>query len=344
MSAVAAAVATQSHRLDLARLRRLLADQDGVVARRQVLALGGDDNDIERLVRRRLLVRVWEGVYVDHTGVLSWRQAAWAAVLACWPAALSHESALAVNSLDRHEQGRPVRPGEVIHVAVEASRRVTSRPGVVVHRVAGLDARTLWNLGPPRVRHDEALLDAAAGCPLPLDALALVAQACQSGHTTPARVAAALRGRSRLRHGRWLRRVVEDVAAGVRSVLEHAYLVRVERAHGLPAGRRQARTRSAEGAVTYRDVEYATYRTVVELDGRLGHEGVSAQWADLRRDLDAHAAGDLTLRLTWPQVFGSPCRTAEVVSRVLASRGWSGTATRCGPDCRLGGASPASDA
>lgn len=330
--------------LDLGRLRRLLADQDGVVARRQILAVGGDDNDIERLVRRRLLVRVWEGVYVDHTGVMSWRQIAWAAVLVCWPAALSHESALAVTSLDRLEQGRPVRPGEVVHVAVDASRRVTPRPGVVVHRVADLDARALWNLGPPRIRHDEALLDAAAMCTRPVDALALVAEACQQGRTTPARVASALSGRARLRHGRWLRSVVEDVAAGVRSVLEHGYLVRVERAHGLPAGRRQARSRSAAGVVIYRDVDYSPYRTVVELDGRLGHEASTNRWADLARDLDAQAGGAVTLRLTWPQVFDSPCRTAEAVGRVLASRGWGGSPVGCGPKCLLDGKSPESDA
>ena len=37
---------------------------------------------------------VHPGVYVNHTGELTWLQRAWAAVLFAWPAALSHDSAL----------------------------------------------------------------------------------------------------------------------------------------------------------------------------------------------------------------------------------------------------------
>ena len=66
----------------------LLFKQDGVIARWQALAAGATDSDIERRLRRREWARVSPGVYVDHTGPLTWRQRAWAAVLAVWPAAL----------------------------------------------------------------------------------------------------------------------------------------------------------------------------------------------------------------------------------------------------------------
>ncbi|MGI8522565.1 MAG: hypothetical protein ACR2K3_04535 [Nocardioides sp.] len=65
-------------------VRRLLAVQSGVVSRAQVLAAGGTDADLARLVRRRELVRLHEGVFVDHTGQPTWQQRAWAAVLCCW--------------------------------------------------------------------------------------------------------------------------------------------------------------------------------------------------------------------------------------------------------------------
>ena len=69
-------------------MHHLLHDQLGVIARRQVLAAGGDDNLIERLVRRNEWRAVHPGVYVDHTGVPTREQQRMAAVLFAWPAAL----------------------------------------------------------------------------------------------------------------------------------------------------------------------------------------------------------------------------------------------------------------
>ncbi|MDP3891594.1 MAG: hypothetical protein Q8Q44_10210, partial [Nocardioides sp.] len=61
--------------------------------------------------------------------------------------------------------------------------------------------------------------------------------------------------------------ILDDVALGVCSTLEHRYLVEVERPHDLPFPRRQRRLRSAGASSVYRDVEYAGLRIVVELDG-----------------------------------------------------------------------------
>jgi hypothetical protein len=48
-------------------LEAVLAAQDGVISRRQVLDGGGTDTDIERKVQRREWARIHDGVYVDHT-------------------------------------------------------------------------------------------------------------------------------------------------------------------------------------------------------------------------------------------------------------------------------------
>ena len=72
-------------RLDFAA--ELLARQDGVVSRQQLLSLGAARHDVERWLRRRDLTRVHPGVYVDHTGPLGWHQRAWAACLLHPPAA-----------------------------------------------------------------------------------------------------------------------------------------------------------------------------------------------------------------------------------------------------------------
>ena len=328
--------------MDSTELKALLRAQDGVVSRRQVLEAGLDDNDIERLVRRRTWARVHPGVYVDHTGPLSTTQTHWAAVLSCWPAALYGESALvAFDALPAGRRRTGAQP--VIHVAIQHPRKLTAARGIKVHRIVGLDSQVQWNLGPPRLRFEHAVLTTCAAAPTRATALAIAADACQQRRTTAARLLDALDGYRRLRHGSWLRTVLHDVAAGTMSLLEHGYL-RLERGHGLPPARRQRRAETGESV--YRDVRYPGVDVVVELDGRLGHEWTDERWQDMDRDLDAGAEGQLTIRLGWRHVVEDGCRTAERMSRVLQHRGWTGDVRPCGPSCPVAsgqqGRSPAS--
>jgi hypothetical protein len=113
-------------------------------------------------------------------------------------------------------------------------------------------------------------------------------------------------------------------------VLEHGYLTRVERPHGLPTARRQVRE-SLSGTV-YRDVTYDDFGRVVELDGRLGHDRVEDRDRDLDRDLDVAVVGRASVRLGWGQVFRRPCRTAKSIGRWLQAGGWTGRPFRC-PEC-----------
>jgi hypothetical protein len=308
-------------------LREMLQRQDGVVSRRQVLAAGLRDGDIRRLVRRQEWAVVHPGVYAEHTGPLTWAQRAWAAVLSAWPAALAHESAL------RAADG-PGRRGErdrTIHVVIDHRRTVTPPEGVRVHRRRGLDSQVLWNTSPPRMRYEEAALDVALVVDDDLQALAVIARACQSRRTTAARRLDSLASRARVRRRAWLEGVLRDVAAGTCSVLEHEYLGRVERPHGLPRGRRQTRSTASIGVV-YRDVEYAE-PLVVELDGRLFHDTADQRDRDFERDLDAAVDALETLRLSWGQVHGRSCSTAAKLALILRRRGWTGTPHGCAPGC-----------
>ena len=310
------------------RVAGLLRAQDGVVARFQLRAAGLERHDVERLFRRRTLTTIHPGVYVDHTGRPSWTQQAWAAVLHGWPAALSHGSAL------RAAEGPGSRHvGVPVEISVDRRRRLVAPAGVRVHRVAGLDDRVRWNLSPPRIRYEEAVLTVAAASRSDLEAVAVVAAACSSRRTTPARLLDELARHPRLPRRRWLASVLADVAAGACSTLEHGYLHRVERAHGLTGARRQRRERVA-GRVVYRDVEYAG-GLIIELDGRLFHEDTAQRDRDLDRDLAAAAGGRRTVRLSWGQVFDRPCRTALLVGRLLALHGWPGAALPCGAGCAL---------
>ena len=124
--------------------------------------------------------------------------------------------------------------------------------------------------------------------------------------------------------------MLADVAAGTCSVLEHGYLARVERPHGLPTADRQVH--DSRCGPLYRDVEYAAARLRVELDGRLFHDNARARDLDLDRDLDSAVDGRTTVRLGWGQVHGRPCATARRVAVLLQQRGWGGVATPC-PEC-----------
>ena len=261
------------------------------------------------------------GVYVNHTGPLTWVQRAWSAVLYYWPAALTQLSALPKPPEAAH-----------IHVAVDVRRSVAFIPGVQVHRKSGFGSKVDWLKSPPKIVAEEAALDAASAAAHDLAAIHVLADVCQSRITTPAKLRRALAGRSRLPRGVWLRGIIEDLDQGACSVLEHGYLVRVERQHGLPRGERQVRGSTA-GRTAWRDVTYAACRTIVELDGGPFHDTARLRDKDFDRDLDAAVdETSLTVRLTYGQVFGTPCRTAARIGQLLQARGWSGSARRC-PDC-----------
>jgi hypothetical protein len=276
---------------------RILEDQAGVISRWQAIDAGLTENDLRRLLRRRELVVVHPGVCVNHTGQLTWLQRAWAAVLFAWPAALSHDSALrAADGPGKHKE-------EIVHVAVACHRRIASPEGVRIHRTTHLEDRVMWNRSPPRIRYEDAVLDVAIASRTEMDALDALASAVQARRTTARRMLTTLQLRARSARRAWLSGVLEDVAQGACSVLEHGYLRRVERPHGLPAGRRQLRAAASTGIV-YRDVTYGDQ--IVELDGRLVHDSVRQRDRDLDRDLDAAVDGQGTIRLGYGQVFDRP--------------------------------------
>ncbi|WP_310962221.1 type IV toxin-antitoxin system AbiEi family antitoxin domain-containing protein [Nocardioides terrisoli] len=305
-------------------VRAHLDAQSGVISRAQARAAGLAAHDIRRLLRRREWVRVHRGVYVEHTGPLTWLQRAWAAVLWAWPAALCGVSAIHFG--DDTER--------VIHVGVDRHRTgLVAPPGVRVHHLTDLATKAHWHTSPPRVRYEEAVLDEAAGAGSDLDAVAILAGAVQTRRTSAARLLAALEDRRRLPRRAWIAAVLADIAGGACSALEHSYLTGVERPHGLPCGRRQRPDRGRLGVI-YRDVEY--HRVIVELDGRFFHDSATARDRDFDRDLDGAADGRVTIRLTWGQVFGRPCRTAARLVAVMRRAGIPVDARPCGPGCPLG--------
>ena len=240
-------------------IARLMREQSGVISRRQVLEHGGTAADIQRALRRREWVRLLPGVFVDHTGDPTWVQRAWAGVLFYHPAALSGMCALravAGPGWRRHPDHLP------IEIAVDTDRTVQAVDGYPPRRRAGLGEDVLWIASPPRLRVEEATLDVAAQLPSELDIVGLLADVCQLRRTTAMRLISALDARVRMRRRDRVAAVLRDIADGTHSVLEHGYLTKVERPHGLPRSSRQSAT--TVGPRRYRDVLYPAYGQAFE--------------------------------------------------------------------------------
>ena len=310
----------------------LLAQQDGVVTRKQLLEAELSQAQVETLLRRRDLVVVHPGVYLTHTGTPTWSQRSWAAILYAGRSALHVESAL-------HQPGKQPAPKGPIHVAVDWSRRVVPRHGVRIHRVRELEDKVQWNLSPPRVRLEVAAVEAAHRAADDLEAISALAAPVGSRRTVASRLQVEIERRGRLRRRDLLTSLLADLENGTHSVLEHGYLARVLRPHGLPEPTAQQVPITGGGGTQYRDAGHADLDLSVELDGTL-HDGSETRDDDADRDLDDLARGKITTRLRYRQVFATPCRTAARLADVFRVRGWEGSPHACAaPECDVRGRS-----
>jgi hypothetical protein len=263
-----------------------------------------------------------------HSGPIGWLEQAWAAVLAVGPGgALSHRSA---GYLDRLVDDAP----ELIDVCLPRHGWRTPRlAGVLLHCSAHLAGSRHPSRTPPRTRIEHTVLDLVAASATVGDAAGWVLRGCQRRLTTADRLRATLEQRNRMRWRQLVTAMLADVDAGAHSPLELEHLRRVERAHGVPPGQRQARGGGRH--VIWIDVAYPEFGLRVELDGRLGHVE-DGRFRDRRRDNGGVLNGQATLRYGWAEVFGTPCEVAAEQAQVLAMRGWQGRPRGCGPGCAIG--------
>jgi very-short-patch-repair endonuclease len=303
-------------------LVQLASLQAGVVSREQALGHGVLPNVLKRLVRTGSWERLSSGIYTLAPGRVSWEGLAWAGVL------IGGDHTRLGGRAAWHLHGLADSPPDTISLLVPATRDAPQvqgpwafkreRPGVRPARTVG---------SPPRLGVEDTLLDLLAEASHE-EVVHLVTAAVQQRRTDARRLRAALSRRRLVPHRGLLTDLLAEVEAGVRSPLERSYLRDVERAHGLPVGRRQASRRNTETDVLYED-----YGLLVELDGRLGHDGLG-RFRDMRRDNVATTDGLATLRYGHRDVYGEPCAVAWQVADNLTLRGWTGLLTRC-PRCRL---------
>ncbi|NDL59053.1 hypothetical protein F7O44_18460 [Phytoactinopolyspora sp. XMNu-373] len=302
-------------------LAELIEQQAGMVSWAQLRAAGVG----RAAIRSRRWRQRHRGVYATFSGPLSREAEIWAGVLRAGPGAVaSHQTAAELYGLTERIDDR-------IHVTVPADRRVRGKiDGVVIHYAHRLPKTRHPSKRPPRTRIEDTVLDLVDTSHHPRAVEGWVTQACQKRLTTPERLAEAMAERKKIKWRPMMESMLGDVAEGAHSPLELKYLRSVERAHGLPRGIRQSRPSGAR--IVWTDVHYKQFRSVVELDGRVGHEG-EGQFRDRRRDNRSMADGLWTLRYGHADTFGSPCDIAAEVARVLRSQVWAGEPRPCSADC-----------
>lgn len=298
------------------RLARL---QDGVVTREQAVAHGLCSAAITRLVREGFWTRLARGTYLTAPAPPAWP------ALACAGVLIGGDAARLGGLAAAHLHGLIVDPPPAIEVLIPHAHTVPRAGDPWRFQRERRHARQPQTVGlPPRLTVEDTVLDLIndPDCS-DRDAVNWLAMAVQARRTTPKRILQAAEWRYFLPRRALMDRTLADVAAGARSPIEIDYLNLVERAHGLPVGTRQTSRRRTEV-----DVFYEEFALLVELDGRLGHEGMG-RFRDMRRDNASTSDGLATLRYGKADVFGVPCEVACEVGHNLLLRGWEGPGHPC---------------
>lgn len=299
--------------------RELLREQHGVLGIAQATKAGASAESIRNQLRYGRWQRLQRGVYATFTGSPNRLAELWAALLRAGPdAVLSHQTAAELH-------GFLSGPSPAIYLTVPHGSNPARHgkiPGTVIHRSRSIARTRHPALVPPRTRVEDTVLDLIE-CSRTFDeAYDWICRAIGRRRTTAERIRAAMDARPRFRWRREIELALGYASEGAVSLLELRYVRGVERPHGLPPAKRQARVRQETGN-RYLDNLYEDYRACVEVDGTAAHPE-DEQWRDKLRDrwnsvherIETIRVGFLDLRDARSQ-----CETAADVAQWLGGRG-----------------------
>jgi hypothetical protein len=301
-------MACSTHGSPSRRAWKLARAQHGVVARRQLLALGFTRSGIEHRRRIGRLHLVTRGVYAVGRAELTQKGRWMAAVLACGPSAvLSHRSAAALYGIGEE------RPG-VIEVSVRHSGKIC-RPGVKVRSRPSLpsnDVGTLESI--PVTSPLQTMLDLAT-----IQGPKTLLRSINEADTRDVIDAEALRRALDARGGapgvRPLRELLDrDTFVLSDEELERLFLP-LAREAGLPLPLTKEMVNGFEV-----DFYWPDLGLVIETDGLRYHRTPSAQARDVRRDQTHTAAGYARLRFSHHQVKYEPAHVKRILTETRRFR------------------------
>lgn len=285
-------------------------EQHGLVARRQLLAIGFSGRAVERRIERGVLHPVHRGVYALGFRLRS-KEARWmAAVLACGPdAVLSHRSAVRLWGLS---------PGS--SRAIEVTRGTGWRPpdGVVVHRSSIPDDERTVVDGIPVTTVPRTVLDFASQAS-PRQVERALNEMEVRGLTDPLSIPDLLERHPGRRGSAVLRALLAEDAetSGVTQNDFEELFVSLVDSHGLPRPRFNADI-SVGGRFCCADCLWAKERLIVELDGRAVHGTRKAFEDDRERDRLLIAGGWRVIRVTWRQLRTQAHAVASDLRKALS--------------------------
>jgi hypothetical protein len=260
-------------------LADLITRQSGMVARRQLLALGLDADRVRNQVAAGRWVSRSPRVLSTTTGELTWQQRCWLGVLHAGPHSLVGSlTAAGLWGLERW-----TRPHVTVFVDDELS--VEPVPGIAFFR-----SRRPFQLlassraGLPLVRLEPAVLLFAAYEARPRAAHGVLAASVQQRLTTAAKLEEWIDLLRPLRRGRAFRRSLADIDSGAHSAAELA-VRRMCRRHRLALPDRQRPRTDRAGRRRWTDCEWDLPGggvLILEVDGSF-HLEVDQWSADIRR-------------------------------------------------------------
>lgn len=291
---------------------RILAEQHGVISRKQALAAGLGIKAIESRVSSGRWRSLHPGVYAPALVPDSWYRNLMAAVLSGGEAAFaSHRSAGLLWRLEGIERG-------AVELSITSGRHIK---GALVHRRSRSDApRVVPKDGIPVSDIDRTLIDLAAVSSPARVGLALD-EALRRGQTSLERLTERLDSlNSKGRRGAAaLRRHIDqrdETDSTVESRLE-ASLLGLLRASGLPVPLPQYAV-IVDGEVVARlDFAYPSVRLGIETDGYRWHGGRDRWARDMRRENRLKLLGWTILRFSWDDMRRRPQIVADQIEAAL---------------------------
>lgn len=305
-------MATRHQRAAIAR--PLAETQDGVVSRRQLLALGLTRWDIAAELRAGRWRQHHRQTICTHTGPLGERASLWHAVIeAGTRAVLDGTGSLLAAGLRGFE-------ADHVRVSIPRGGKVLTSPGAMVRQTRRLKSSDVITDGIPRVRTPVAAVRAGLWAVSDRQAALLLTMTVQQGLATADQVATALLDVRRDKRRRFLERVVLDLMGGAESLGE-VDVAAICRRRGLPAPDRQVVREGMNGRY-YLDVVWERYRLVLEVDG-IHHVWATSVVSDALRQNDLSLQSMTVLRLPLLGLRAAEEKFFAQVETGLVAAGWT---------------------
>ena len=293
------------------RLAELATEQDGIVDRRQLRALGFDNASVHRRVRSGRLHRIHRGVYAVGHAALTFRARCRAAVMACGPRAVLSHIAAAV--LHGYLSARSATPDVTV-----LTRGGRHHPGIAVHTTRRLHPHDVTHHhGIPITSPARTLLD-LADVLTPTQLRRAVRQA-QAERRVNVRQIAEVLARAQGRRG--ARALAQLIATGPAPTVSEAEDITLD--FVLANGFRHPDVNKplvVEGRVFKPDLRWPDQHLVVEIDSATWHDGALARGDDAERQALLEANGERVLRIFWEHAVTHPQRTAARLQTAGAPR------------------------